>query len=457
MIYRVTLICLLFVTGLCAQEVHEKVTTEVFHVNHNVQLELDASYANVEFATWDSPKVKVEAVMKVANASEKEVEQYFSNWDFEALGNRSKVIVSAKGNKSASYVFHHNNSVKVAIDPLEMHIIESITPDLDQSIIVEMKDLPPLPELEVHDEHVFEFDYEAYKKDGEKYLKVWKSKWKTKRNKGKQEEMDAWRKAMREWREKARAMAERHHERVMVVREKVLQQQERHQRELLERERALHKAEEARKIHIITQDVERKNKKHARIEKKIKVTLPKKANIRLKVRHGEVRLADGPSINATLSHAKLYGKTVQGKESVIKASYTPVSIDLWKQGQLSVDYVNKVSLKQVGAINIRSNSSTVKIGELLNTATVNDAFGVLSIDKISSNLNRLQLYLDNSNVKILLPKSETVNLDYKGVYSQLIHPKLKNKTQRVFVVGKSQPSKGVVVRSQYSNVVFGSN
>ena len=457
MIYRITLICLLFVTGLCAQEVHEKVATEVFHVNHDVQLELDASYANVEFYTWDSPKVKVEAVMEVANASEEEVDQYFSNWDFEALGNRSKVLVSAKGNKSTGYVFHHNNEVKVAVDPLEMHIIESITPDFDQSIIVEMKDLPPMPELEVHDEDVFEFDYDAYKKDGEKYLKVWKSKWKTKHNKGKQEQMDAWRSAMREWREKARAMVERHHESVVVIREKVLQEQERHQRELLEQKRAFHRAEEARKIHIVTQGVKRNTEKHARIEKKIKVTLPKKANIKLKVRHGEVRLADGPSINATLSHAKLYGKTVQGKGSVIHASYTPVSIDLWKQGRLSVDYANKVSLKRVGAINIRSNSSTVKIGELLNSATINDAFGVLSIDKISSDLNRLQLYLDNSKVKVLLRKNKILNVDYKGVYSQLIHPELKNKAQRVFVIGKSQPSKGVIVRSQYSNVVFGSN
>ena len=457
MIYRVTLICLLFVTGLCAQEAQEKVMTEVFHVNHDVLLELDASYSNVEFSTWDSPKVKVEAIMKVANASELEVEQYFSNWDFEALGNRSKVIVSAKGNKSASYVFHHNNKVKVAIDPLEMHIIESITPNIDQSIIVEMKDLPPMPELEVHDEHVFEFDYEAYKKDGEKYLKVWKSKWKTKHNKGKQEQMEAWREAMREWRAKARAMVERHHESVVVIRERALQEQERHQRELLEHERVLHRAEEARKIHIVTQDVKRNAVKHAHIEKKIRVTLPKKASIRLKVRHGEVRLADGPSINAALTHSKLYGKTVQGKESVIKASYTPVSIDLWKQGQLRVDYVDKVSLKKVGAINIRSNSSTVQIGELLNSATINDAFGALTIDRVSSDLNRLQLYLDNSNVKIMLPKNKPVDLNYKGVYSQVIHPKLKNKTQRVFVVGTSQGLKGIVVRSQYSNVEFGSN
>ena len=68
----------------------------------------------------------------------------------------------------------------------------------------------------------------------------------------------------------------------------------------------------------------------------------------MNVRHGEVKLAENTkNLNATLSHSSLWATTIDGDETNILASYSPVEVKNWNYGQLETKYSKDINLAEV--------------------------------------------------------------------------------------------------------------
>lgn len=461
------LIVLISSGAVFAQESQQKTVKEVFQVNKDVVIDLDASYTDIEFDTWNKNRVEVEATLEVDDVSKEEAEFYFKNWDFEALGNSSKVSVTSKHNTNNHWISGHD--FEVDIEPIEFEIAEPIIiePSINEEIVImtkELERLPPLPPLEYSKLKVLEFDYDKYKKEGDKYLAKWKKEWGKAYDGDMKKSMEAWKKEMEAWKKEMKD-----HQRTIVVEKKrVLEEQRKLKRELheqrreqlhLKREKVRQKVEEARERARAIQSNKTlyyshrsKNKKH-NVKRKIKIKMPKGATLKLNVRHGELKLSDNAGINANLSHTKLYANTITGKNTTIRASYSPVIVENWNRGNLNVKYNKDVVLKNVEVIELQSNSSNVTINQLLNTALIHGNFGKLEINGLDNAFKHLNIALDNTNATIALPNVD-YNLQYSGVYSKLSHPDNKKGNNNTFIIKDAPNGSPIIINANYSNVMF---
>jgi len=129
----------------------------------------------------------------------------------------------------------------------------------------------------------------------------------------------------------------------------------------------------------------------------------------MNVRHGEVKLAENTkNINASLSYASLLASTIDGTNTDIRVSYSPVVVQNWNYGSLSADYSDKVSLKEVKELKLNSVSSNVTIGRIANKAMVTNTFGTLSIDGVSNGFNTIDISMENGELDCKLPETAYV-------------------------------------------------
>ena len=455
----------LFSVSLLAQEPHKKVVTESFQVKKDVVIELDATYTEIEFDTWNKDKVEVEAVLEVFDATKEEAASYDKNWNFEALGNSSKVSIVAKYNPNNSWHFRTEPVEFDIVEPIEIDIVEPviITPELEEEIIImtdELHKMPPVPHLDYNEFKVLEFDYEAYKKDKDAYMKKWKAQL-NKAHKGDfKKSLEEWKKKMEEWKREVH----KNRREVLIERKEVNREK---RRELLEkRKEELEKRKELIKIRVQeAKDRARaksntfyykggESKKAHKVKRKVKIRMPKDASLKLNVRHGEVKLTENSRVNAKLKYTKMYANRIDGVHTTINASYSPLVVNHWNEGSLFVDYNKNVVLKNVASIALEANSANVKIYKLLNTAKIAGSFGELAIDAIAESFDNMTMVLNNANAVIALPDVD-YNLNYKGSHSKLVHPKntSTNQTSQV-VTTNNNSSKTIQISANYSTVTF---
>src|SRR5690606_15720967 len=96
---------------------------------------------------------------------------------------------------------------------------------------------------------------------------------------------------------------------------------------------------------------------------------------------------------------------IDGEDSVIEASYSPVKVENWNYGELKVNYVKEVDLNNVKSMKLISRSSDVVIGTISEDAIINNSFGNLNIKNIQEGFKRLEIILDNSDATMVLPQS----------------------------------------------------
>ena len=190
--------------------------------------------------------------------------------------------------------------------------------------------------------------------------------------------------------------------------------------------------------------------------------MPKSATIKMNVRHGEVKLAENTrNIKANLNYSSLLASTIDGEDTYVTASYSPVSVSQWNLGQLKADYSDDVHLKTVKDLKLSSVSSNIEIGELLKTAFMQNDFGNITINKIASDFSTLDVSLRNGELECDLPKT-SYSVYVKGTSSKLTTPlnmKLnKTKNQNTIVnkgnVGSKNSNKSITIASKYSEVVL---
>ncbi|MCO5724002.1 hypothetical protein [Robiginitalea marina] len=395
--------CALGVSPLAAQE--SKTYREEFKVNPDVVVELSTTHADLEFETWDRNEVVVEATIALEGASPEDAGNYFERAGVEILGSKSLVKVSTGPGQS------WNRDFSGAFDSgvFAGEFAERLGPIMEQFAIglPEMSELPPMPPVPFRD-----FDYKAYEKDGERYLKEWKKDFEKEFDQEYRERFEAWSK---EWEARAAAMkarmearAEEHakmRETLEKQREDMARQREQAQSQALQaREQARQAREEVRKNPFHSSPKEVAGKRFT-VRKTIRIKMPKGARLKLDVRHGEVKLA-GNTLNAraTLSYARFIAADIEGRDTRIEARYSPVEVHRWKGGDLRADFSEKVTLDEVGQLNLTSNSSEVTIKQLLREASLQNRLGSLRIGAVGDNFRKLVVSVENGELAMPLPR-----------------------------------------------------
>ncbi|WP_298515941.1 hypothetical protein [uncultured Kordia sp.] len=461
---------------------------EVFTVNKDVTLDINTSHADVEFDTWNKNKVEITATIEVEDATDEEVEAYMKKWNFKAIGNSEKVTITSKGSHS---LFGNSGEFvlgePIIIEQLETPLVIEM-PELAEmpeiSEMVEIVEIPELPITVIESMSDLKFDYEAFEKDGEAYLEKWKKEFKSDFDEEKfKESMEKWQKKFQAQQKKREKVLEKFMEKQKVRQEKLAKVQEKalekakvYQERALEKakiyqEKALKKLEKARvlelkgKAHINNGQHDNifflsSDGKHLKVKKTIKIKMPKKAKLKLNVRHGEVTIAAiGENMDAKLSHAALYANVIQGANTTIETSYAPIHVTKWNDGALKVNFVENVDLQTVQNINLMSNSSKVSVGTLGEKGIISGTFGNLLIHNIGENFKTLDIILENTDARIQLPAS-AFKLYYIGSSSKISYPETvtgtENKTQFNTIVRGYQKNANsgseININAKYSKV-----
>jgi hypothetical protein len=288
----------------------------------------------------------------------------------------------------------------------------------------------------------FEVKMEAW---GKEYEKKFGPEWEVK--------MEEWGEKFGEkFAEKYEERAERYEERAKALEKRKKEREKRLAKRFEEREEALEKRmkeREARRAHLENRLESHKNNK---VIKTIKIKMPKDAKLKVNVRHGELKFASVvKNLRADLSHTTLVASNIDGSDTSINASYSPIIVDLWSRGELYLNYVENAQLKKVNQLMLDSNSSNITLNELLDTAIISGSFGDLEINGISKDFSNLNIVLENSDAYIKLPQTD-YKVYFKGNASQFNNERTKSKTI------KSHPNtnstdKTIIINAKYSNVI----
>ena len=374
-------------------------------------------------------------------------------------------------------------------------------PEIAHIEIPEMPELPELPELPDGISNI-SFDTEAYKKDGEAYLEKWSKDYPAKDR----EKMKAWGREMakvdfssyemrmEEWGEKfgkkfgkdyAKKMEawgeefekkfdEKWAKKMEVWGEKYGKEMEKRSKEiekrLAKREKEMEKRHEAREKRLAERHeahekrreahdkrrerlVRRLELKNHKVKRTIKIKMPKDAKLNMNVRHGELKMSSVIyNLKADISHATLVANHIDGSETSISVSYSPVQVSTWSNGELNLNYVEEAHLNTVGILRLNSNSSDMHINDLIGNAIIDGSFGDLSISNIADAFTNLNVILDNSDAIITLPKTD-YSVYFKGNRSRLNDEMTTQKTIEFYPNG-NRNGKQIVLNAKFSDVVL---
>ena len=209
-------------------------------------------------------------------------------------------------------------------------------------------------------------------------------------------------------------------------------------------------------------NVDTENRKSNRdIKRTIIVKMPKKAVLDLNVRYGNVKVVSAYNAKGNISHGSLAAGNIDGGETSIDVSYSPITVGVWGGGSLIANHVKECNIANAKDITITSNSSNVVINKLNGSGIISGSFGELSIPQVSDDFGSLAIILENSDLVLNLPDSP-FNFNYSGEHNEFLVPKqletksLKNgKTEMVNGYHKSRSTGNVItITAKYSDVVL---
>lgn len=460
-----------FIVGvLMAQQKLTKVSQSI-DVNKNVTIDLNTSYCNIVFDTWNKNTVEIEAYVEGEKLSKEELQKVLKDWKVDVDATSNEISITTNGSSPAAWEYRvssDHDDVNIILEELKLELADA--PEL----YFEIPDVPvpPIPELPELPKgiHNMQFDYEAYKKDGEKYMEKWTKQFDEGFGKEYAEKMKVWsKKFTEEWEQKyakdheewgkrfAERMeaAEKRREAMQEQREArrehiiVMREQQQEEREKMAEERRK-LAEERR---IIVKQMVNKESTNTDVKKTIRIKMPKGAKLKLNVKHGELELASAiDNLKADIAYTKFIANSINGSKTSINASYSPLQIANWNMGELTLNFVKDAELKNVKRLVLTSSSSNLVIDNLIDNAIIDGNIGDLKILKIDDTFNNLNIILQNSNAAISLPKVN-YNFQYKGTRSRLKHPKkTSNENISNFTTNSPETNRTIVVNAKYSTV-----
>lgn len=464
--FRIT--ALLLCLGLLGAYGQQKKTfKETFNVGTDAVLDINTSHVDIEFETWDKNQVQIEAVIELEGASKEEAAAYFERNGIEIKGNSKEIEVYTRRQNSWRYTTSGDFD-NLHIEIPEIPDLEPLFLDLEIPEIYVIPEIPPMPPLPMTS-----FDYSRYKKEGEKYLKEWKKEFDENFDEDYKERFEEWSERVES---KAKERAERaeelkqerkewleEHKAQMAERKKLIQERkkelEERKKEIEERSVIISRDWDTPNVFYWSSDGENKNYK---VKKTIRIKMPKSVKLKMNVRHGEVKLAENArNIKASLSYASLLATTIDGEQTIINASYSPVSVQRWNYGQLKTDYSDRVNLKEVRNLRLNSVSSDVTIERVLKSAHVRNNLGALKINSVSKNFTDMDISVQNGELICVLPETPFA-IYINGISSKFIGPtglildtsKNRNTVLRKGYHINKNTDKSIVINSKYSDVVL---
>ncbi|WP_303318018.1 hypothetical protein Q4Q34_19090 [Flavivirga abyssicola] len=493
---------LLITGGLMAQQKLEKVSQSI-KVNKDITIDLNTSHCNLVIDTWNKDVIEIEAYIEGDDLSKEALENALKNWEVDVDASSGLVKIETKGTGGNSWVYNSSHNDNEAVHALleelkfELADLPEVLIDGVDFVMPEVPELPEMPQLPVMPQlpelpklpegvNEIQFDYKAYKKDGEKYLEEYTQKFESKFGKDYAEKMEAWGekfgkeweekygKEMKEWGEKfGKEWEEKYGKQMEEWGERFAEKMERQAAHIEARAKHMEKRQEhieKRKEHMEKRAQKREklveNRKvlierlvnkesSSKIKKTIKIKMPKKAKLKVNVRHGEIEFAANvDDLKAELSHTKFTAYSINGSSTSVNASYSPVYVTHWNLGELNLRYTKDVELDHVKQMVLNSNSSNTTIKHLLGSAIIDGNIGDLKILNIGDTFSNLNIIIQNSNAVISLPKVN-YNLQYKGNRSRVSHPKEKlNHNISNFSTGSLASGKSILVNAKYSSVTM---
>lgn len=475
--------------GLSAQKASK--VSQSIKVDDEVTVDLNTSFCNIELDTWNRDIVEVEAYIDGEKLTPDELQKALKQWDVDVDATSSYVSITTGGKHGYQwdYDFHFEgtDAMIAAIDELKFELAD--IPEIHVEIPEFEFELPEIPELPELPEGIsnMNFDYDAYKKDGEKYMEEWGKEFEKKFGKDYERKMEAWAdkfskeweekygkeweekfsKEMEKWgesfgkqmeelgkqmEEKMKAREEHQKDRAKLAEERaklrVEREKMREERKLVDEQRSMAEAERKAKIESMINSSANPN-----VKKVIKIKVPKKAKLKINVKHGELKLASTINdLKANLMHTGLVANDINGSETSINVSYAPVVVNNWDLGKLTLNYVDQAQLTNVNHLVLSANSSNVVINQVNSNAIVDGSFGVLKILNVNPDFSGMNLVLQNSDAILVLPKTN-FNLQYKGNQTFLKHPKnTKKELVKEFSLGNLGSAKVIVLNAKFSDI-----
>ncbi|MGD1947109.1 MAG: cell envelope integrity protein TolA [Croceivirga sp.] len=479
---KITLYSLVFLTGTSLFAQKSKTYKETFNTNTETVLEITTSHTDIEFDTWDADKVEIVATVTFEGDDEEEAEAYFQNNPITIIGNSEVIKVRTRKQGSRSFLSTIQDfdlgdlDFQFDVEPL---FLDLEIPDLPElAAIPELPLLPPLPPMNFKS-----FDYSRYQDEGNDYLEEWAESFKEGFDAEYEEKVKEWRELVEEranaWKERnakelkarekrmeerAKQMEEQAQERVKVIEQRAKEAQERRMARIKAREEDgdrlfISRDDGGQSIFFLSADGEGKKYK---VKKTIKIKMPKSVRLKMNVNHGEVKLAaTAKDVEASLRYASLLASTIEGKETSIQASYTPIVVQNWNLGQLKADYSDRINLNQVGELQLDAVSSNVSIDKLLKKIFVTNNLGKLSINEVSSGFSDIDVSVQNGEVVCKLPNTP-VSFYLNGTRSTIDYPtdltmeSTKNFDNVIYkgFKGRENSGKQITINSRYSEVLL---
>ncbi|WP_400077928.1 hypothetical protein [Winogradskyella sp. R77965] len=495
---KILMLCLITTVGYAQKKLSK--TSQSIKVNKNVVVDLNTSYAEIQLETWNKDIVEVEAYIESSRLSQEELERALKAWNLKVDGSSDRVIISSTGGSSVG-LFRDGDYSNLLRD-LEVELADLPEmpemprfPNLpEMSEMPELPELPEMPELPELPEGVnsISFDYDKYQKDGEKYLAEWSKTYEKKGGKqlkksmeewarkfgesGYQEKMERWgeeygkrfegkwAKDMEKWGEKfgdkfgkdMEKWGEEFGEKFgKEWEEKMEAWGERFGKEMEQRTEAMEKRDELmseRRESILARRLE--SGSNSKVKKVIKIKIPKKAKLKTNIRHGELKLSSViHNMRGDISHSFLVAEHIDGSDTSINVSYSPVVINTWSLGTLNLNFVDKAQIKNANNLVLNSKSSNINIETLTDTGIIDGSFGDLTISNLTTSFKNLNLVLENSDALINLPQDIDYSLYFKGNRSKYNNKPTTQKTVRNYPDGQSS-SRNIIVNAKFSNVIM---
>ena len=517
--HKITAIVIFLIAPiLVAQDRHK----ESFNVGSDVLVSVNTSHTDVIFETWSKDRVEVEAYIEGDGLSEKEKKEIFKNWNLDILGNSKKVVITSnKGSlwhdsetagslKSLESLKHLEGLESLKnmplLDELGNMNWDVVIPDVPR---LEKMPIWPFngsrPNLQSGSEYrhydvangkSMTFDTGEYKKNKKAYVDKLNKKYNSNAT---VQEVDRWladvdkwsnniERVMEDWGdnfgrefdqkfgpeferkmekwgeefgEKMEAWGENFGKEMEAWGENLGRDIEKWAEQFDDYDGDYKKevrTDENGNKSIIIQGSKKNNSLFPKARKKLIIRMPKGVKTDINVRHGEVKMADAYNIRANFNYSSFVANSIDGGETLINASYAPVSINEWINGKLKVNYVEDCKINTVKNINLEANSCNVKINTVQENALLSGSFGNLFINDVSNNFKTIDVSLENTDATIHLPNT-AFTFYFNGKKSPFSAPASleidKNiNGGRVVLNGffKSKSSKSLRINASYSNV-----
>ena len=415
----ITVFALCFLGTTFAQKFDKKFT-ESFKVNKDVEVAINASNTEINVTTWNKNEVQVQAFIEIEGLSKKDAEKYFEEWNFEALGNKSKVKITAKGNNSFHFKndFIMFNDTDFTFPDIEMPNIETIViPEMDFDFDFDFENI--FEDLDDFDENVEKNgNYSFHWNDGEdnihiKSKKEWEAFKKTKKYK--------------ELKEKMKVKKVKSKKSFLLSKEKMKKELAKARIEIKKIDKEKIKKELAKaKKHIMEMKLNYNsnsdniiiNGKKIKIKKRLEIKVPKKATFNLNTRHCKVKLPNTKA-SGKVSYGGFNAGLLNGGKLTI--DYSKVSINDLNGCNLFLNNVTDAKIASVTNTTMTNNSSGVKIITINENVNLSNKFSEIIIEKFKPFFGNFNLKLSHSEVKLPLGNLEA-NLEIETIKSKFLYP-----------------------------------